>query len=100
VSALVSGRAEVTTAGTRVRLSSASVAIRSITIAAETNNTNPVTVGGSDVVGALLTRKGIPLSATSAPLTLGPDDGVDELSDIYIDAVTDTEGVTFIYSPA
>ncbi len=96
---LVSGRQVVTTGGTAVRLSSTSVAINRITITAETDNTNPVTVGGSDVVGALATRKGVPLAAGQSITFDAQVDGVDELGDIYIDAVTSTEGVTYLYSP-
>jgi len=99
MAALVSGRVVVTTGGTAVALSATSVAIRRVTITAEIDNTNPVTVGGSDVVGALATRRGVPLAA-GASVTFHADDGVDELSDVYIDAVTNTEGVTYLYSPA
>lgn len=98
MAAIVSGRQVVTTAGTAVQLSATSVAINRITITAETDNTNPVTVGGSDVVGALATRKGVPLAA-GASITLDAQvDGVDELSDIWLDAVTSTEGVTYLYT--
>ncbi len=87
------GRQTVAVAGTRVQLSSTSVECRWVLISAETDNTNPVTVGGSNVVGALATRQGTPLSATSPPLRLD----VDNLTDVWIDVVTNTEGVTFTY---
>ena len=96
---VVSGRAVVASAGTAVRLSSASVATRRVTVTAETDNTNPVTVGGSDVVGALATRKGVSLAA-GASITFGPDDGVDELSDLWIDVITNGDGVTYLYTTA
>lgn len=99
MASIVSGRKVVTTAGTAVQLSATSVAIRGVVITAETDNTNPVTVGGSDVVGALATRKGVPLAAGASIALNANDDGVDELSDIWIDAVTSTEGVTYLYTP-
>jgi len=86
-----SGRTTVTTNGTRVQLSSSSVGCGRIVVMAETDNTNPVTVGSSDVVGALATRKGIALDAGEA-LTVR----VGDLSKVYIDSVTDTEGVTWV----
>src|SRR5438552_3140284 len=96
---LLSGRAVVATPGTAVRLSASSVAIQSIIVTAETDNTNVVTVGGSDVVGALATRKGVPLAAGASVAFVANRDGVDELSDIYVDAITATEGVTYAYVP-
>ncbi len=100
MAALISGRAAVTTGGTAVRLSSTSVAITRVWIMAATANTNPVVIGGSDVVAAVGTRKGIALRSTDPPVTMGPADGVDELSDIYVDAVTNGEAVTYFYTPA
>jgi hypothetical protein len=96
--AIVSGRKTVTAAGTAEALSATSVAINRISIMAETDNTNPVTVGGSDVVGALATRKGVALRATDPPVTLYARDGVDELGDVFVDAITNGDGVTFIYT--
>ena len=86
------GRQTVTTAGTRVQLSSTSVACTRVVIMAETDNTNPVTVGGSTVVGALATRRGVPLSAGDS-ITVKTDN----LNRIWLDSITDTEGVTYIY---
>lgn len=88
---LICGRQTVTTAGTAVQLSTTSTAVLEVAITAETDNTNPVTVGGSDVVGALATRKGIPLTAGST-VSLG----VNDLSKVYIDSITSTEGVTYV----
>lgn len=101
MAALVSGRKAVTAGGTAERLSTTSVAINSIRIMAATANTNPVVIGGSDVVAAVGTRKGIALRATDPPITLDAEtDGVDELSDIWVDAVTNGEAVTYVYTPA
>lgn len=93
---LVSGRKTVAAGGTAEALSATSVAFRRLIITAETDNTNAVTVGGSDVVGAVLTRKGVPLVATSPPLILDANDGIDDLKNVFVDAVTNTEGVTFL----
>lgn len=98
--ALVSGRTTVTTGGTAVRLSSTSVSINALWVMAATANTNPVVIGGSDVVAAVGTRKGVALRSTDPPLRLLAQDGVDELSDIYVDAVTNGEAVTWFYTPA
>lgn len=96
---LVSGRTAVTTGGTAVQLSATSTPINTIRIMAATANTNPVVIGGSDVVAAVGTRKGIALRATDPPITLDAQtDGVDELSDIYVDAVTNGEAVTWLYT--
>lgn len=87
---IICGRQTVTTAGTRVQLSTTATPILQVAITAETDNTNPVTVGDSTVVGALATRKGTPLAA-GATIVLA----VNDLSKVYIDAITNTEGVTY-----
>jgi hypothetical protein len=86
------GRKTVTTAGTAERLVSSSTKARKVTIMAELDNTDYVCVGGSTVVAALGTRRGIPLSAGSS-VTLD----VENLYDIYVDAAVNGEGVTFLY---
>lgn len=86
------GRQTVTSAGTAVQLSTTSVPCKEVLVQAETDNTNPVTVGDANVVGALATRKGIALSAGSV-VTIE----CTNLNQIYIDAVTNTEGVTYFY---
>jgi hypothetical protein len=86
------GRKVVTTAGTAVALVSTNTPCRRVDITAETDNTNPVVVGDANVVAAIATRKGTPLAA-GATLTIY----VDDLSKVYLDAVTSTEGVTFTY---
>lgn len=88
------GRQTVTTNGTRVQLSTSAQRFGTLTICAETDNTNPVTVGGSTVVGALATRRGVPLDAGDCYTLQATGD----LSQVYIDSVTDGEGVSYAYS--
>lgn len=88
---IIDGRKEVTSAGTRVQLTSTPTPIKQVAVTAETNNTNTVVVGASTVVAAVGTRKGIPL-VPSGSITLQ----VDDLADVWIDSVVDTEGVTYI----
>jgi hypothetical protein len=94
---IVSGRCAVATNGTRAQLggTGVSVAVKSITVTAFTNNTNPVTVGGPDVIGALATRKGVALAAGQTYRF--ESDEVSDLGDVWVDCVTNGEGVTFIY---
>lgn len=87
---LIDGRQTVTTAGTRVQLSTTSTAVLEVAITAETDNTGIITVGGPTVVGALATRRGIPLSA-GATISLG----VNDLSKVYLDTTVNTDGVTY-----
>ncbi len=85
------GRKTVATAGTAEALA-ASTPAKVVFITAETDNTNPVTVGGSTVVGAEATRRGTPLYPGETITLL-----CDDLADIYVDAITNGEGVTFTY---
>lgn len=85
------GRTVVTTAGTRVALA-ASTACKQVAITAETDNTGLVVVGGSTVVAALATRRGIPLNAGDS-ITFD----IDNLADVYIDSTVSTDGVTYAY---
>ncbi len=85
------GRKIIATTGTAETLA-ASTACKEVTITAETNNTNIVTIGGSTVVGALATRRGTPLEAGDS-VTLK----IDDLAKIYVDVITDGEGVTYSY---
>jgi len=84
-------RKTVTTPGTAVALASSTTCKR-IHIQALDTNTNPVVVGGSTVVAASGTRRGIALLPYNS-ITLS----VDNLSDVYVDAVTAGEGVSFLY---
>jgi len=91
-SSIGDGRQIVTTAGTRVQLSAASVACKRVTICAETDNTSYIVVGGSNVVATLATRQGIPLGAGDT-LTLQ----INNLNLIYLDSLVNGEGVNYQY---
>lgn len=90
-STIKDGRKVVTTAATRVALA-ASTTCKHVTITAETNNTDIVVVGGITVVAALATRQGTPLYPGDSY-----DLDIDNLADVYLDALVSTEGVTYTY---
>ena len=60
----------------------------------KTNNTNIITYGGSDVVAALATRKGVPLFTGQMSNVIK----ITNTNLIFIDAITDTEGVTYVFT--
>ena len=83
-----SGQKSVTTAGTRVQLSSVSYLIHSITIKAKSGNTGSIYVGASDVISTngfiLAAGEGISLD-------------VDNLNDIWLDSSVNGEGVSYFF---
>lgn len=92
ISKIGCGRKVVTAAGTREPLVDVSTPCICAIITGETDNTNIVTAGDATVIGALLTRTGTPLSASQ---TLVLD--IDNLNKIYLDCITNGEGVTYTY---
>lgn len=88
------GRATVTTAGTRVQLGVASglgqVDCAYVKIQAETDNTGVIVGGGSTVVAALATRRGIALNAGEIDII-----PCNHLNDVWLDTTVNTDGVTF-----
>lgn len=87
------GRTVVTTAGTRVQLSSTSTPASWVTVIALSSNTNQVNVGDVGVVAATgTTERGVPLL---------PMDSVTfknvNLANMYIDSRVNGEGVTYLY---
>lgn len=84
------GRKTVTTAGTREQFTAQ--ACKKVIITAETDNTNEVVIGGSTVVAAVGTRQGIPLFPAQSEIF-----HVNNMNLLYIDSVTNGEGVTFVY---
>lgn len=92
ISDITDGRKVVTTAGTRVQITTAPIMVKRCTITAETDNTGAVVVGGATVVASLSTRTGVPLNAgDSYELEIG------DLSKVYLDSETSGDGVTFNY---
>lgn len=87
------GRTVVTTAGTRVQLSTLSVPCNKVEIIAETDNTGVIVVGGTTVVAILATRRGVPLNAGDVHTITD----VDNLNKIWIDATVNLEGVSYEY---
>tara|TARA_R110002126_G_scaffold135589_4_gene279898 strand:- start:461 stop:853 length:393 start_codon:yes stop_codon:yes gene_type:complete len=85
------GRTVVAAPGTAVPLA-AGTTCKTVTVQAEKDNTGDIIVGGSGVVGPLLTRTGSYLS---------PGDSIDlpinDLNSVYIDAMVAGDGVTYIY---
>lgn len=85
------GRKVVAAAGTAEALA-ASTPIKRVHIQALESNTDMVVVGGATVVAASGTRRGIALVAGQS-VTLQ----IDDLAKIYVDAVTNGEGVSYVY---
>lgn len=82
----------VTAAGTRERLVAASTPCKKVEVQALGTNTKSVVIGGSTVVAAPGTQRGIPLLAWST-FTIY----IEDLYNVYIDAEVSGEGVTFAY---
>jgi hypothetical protein len=89
---LTDGRDTIATAGTAEQVSTTSLVVEWIIIQAELNNTGVIVVGGSTVVAAEATRRGVALNAgDSVPLY-----GVD-LSEVYVDTTVNGDGYTYLY---
>ena len=82
----------VTTAATRVALSTTTTPITEVTITALSTNTGIIVVGGSTVVAAAATRRGTPLAAGDS---VGLE--VNSLASVWLDATVSGEGVSFTY---
>ncbi len=91
VSGIGHGVKVVATAGVDVVLAS-STTCKILIIQAQTDNTNPVAVGATGVDATIATGTGIILYPGEV-ITLE----VDNLADVYIDSITNGEGVRFTY---
>jgi hypothetical protein len=92
--AVFDARKVVTTAATRVQLTTVPTAVRSLVIQAETDNTGLIAVGGSTVIALVgTTARGISLSAGQS-VSLD----IDNLSKIYIDSTVSGDGVLLTYT--
>jgi hypothetical protein len=89
---ITDGRKTVTTAGTRVQLSSSSVSAKRVTISALSTNTGVVCVGGSTVVASAGTRTGVGLQAGDYY-----ELDITNLNLVYLDSTVNGEGVSFTY---
>lgn len=78
----------VTTAGTRVQLSSSTLPIKYVIITAKEANTGTIWVGGTTVASG----RGRPLVSLQSERF-----DIDFLTKIYIDSTVNGEGVTFTY---
>lgn len=89
------GTASVTTAGTRVALSTTSQKAAWIIFKPKAANTNPVFIGGSTVSAT----SGYILTNGNNSVTFPPVADLNgyDLSKIFIDATTNGEGVQFTY---
>lgn len=85
------GRKVTVSAGTAVVLA-ASTSCKKVTVQALETNTDIVVVGGSTVVAASATRRGIALTPYNSIVIQ-----VDNLADVYIDTVVSAEGVSYTY---
>ena len=86
------GNKTVTTAGTAVQVSSTSIRCSKLEITALETNAGVITVGDSNVVAAVATRKGTPL---------GPGDtltmNIHDVSKIYIDSTVSADKISYTY---
>lgn len=89
---MASGNKSVTTAGTRVQLISTATQAKRLDITANIGNTDVVTIGDSTVVGAQSGRKGVPIGNGNTYTF-----GITDLSLIYIDSISNGDGVSFNY---
>lgn len=91
MSSPLAGRKTVTTAGTRVQLSS-SVSALVVAIQPLAANTGKIAVGDNTVVAAAGSERGYLLAATSPGITLD----VDDIGDVWIDSTVNGEGVSYL----
>lgn len=87
------GTKTVTTAGTRVQVSASSVPCKCVIVSADLGNTNPIVVGGANVVAASGSQQGIVLIPANGPVTLN----INNLNKIYVDAITNGDKLSYAY---
>ncbi len=88
-SSIGSGQTVVAAAGTRVQLTATSTPILSVTVKALSTNTGIIYVGGDDVSAAI----GLELINPGESASVD----VDNLTDVWIDAAVNGEGVSYIF---
>ena len=88
----------ITTAGTRVQVSTTDLFVKQVTITGHAANTGHIYVGGSDVSSTV----GLQLKVGASPLTIGGvqvsgrDDYIN-LKNMYVDASVNGEKVSLLY---
>ena len=87
---LTSGRKVVAAIGTAEVLGTSDQSIKEVLITAETDNTGVITVGNAQVIGALGTRTGTPLSPGESLNIKTPS-----LADVWLDTTVNGDGVTY-----
>lgn len=91
-SGLSEGTVTVSTAGTRVQLSSISLPCRRVFIQAHEDNLDMIVIGSVGVVAAKVGRKGLTLAPTQGEFL-----NVNDLNLIYVDAVNSGDKVNYYY---
>jgi hypothetical protein len=87
------GKMVVTTAGTRQQLTATSTPCGKVFITAREDNTDNVVVGGPTVVAALGASRSGSVLIPNQSITLE----IDNLSNVWLDAITSGDGVTYSY---
>jgi hypothetical protein len=91
--AIGDGRAVVAASGTAVQLSTSPNIVTAVQVTALPTNTNLVWVGGPTVKAAVGQERGTPLAASDTFYM-----EVADLARVYIDAITNGEGVAYTYT--
>jgi hypothetical protein len=91
ISNLSGGRKLVTTAGTRVQLSTSSVPCQGLIIQSLRSNSGNISIGGEDVSGTLGTENGVELSPGQT-MTLFCKD----VSLVWMDSDINSEGIQYL----
>lgn len=86
------GVKSVTTAGTAEQLSATSIPCRLVEIQARAGNTGQIAIGASTVVATVGSERGIVLQPNQSASFR-----IEEISDLYIDASVNGEGVSYVY---
>ncbi len=93
VTGLGDGRKTIVTPGTRLPLVTVPTPAKQVVITALEVNVGTVVIGAATVVASVATRRGTPL---------GPGDtfilDVDDLAEVFLDAVNAGDGICFIYT--
>lgn len=90
---IVSGTKTVSTAGSRVQITTTSIPMTGVWLAADTGNTNPVVVGDSSVVAAAGSEQGILLFPGNPPMFLP----VTNLNMLWVDSQTNGDKLCYAY---